>query len=186
MRAAFADRSILKARPRQLEEFLAATVCAVDDDAGVSAHVHEMGEAIRQLIANRRADALGKPSPVALFALFVMAFALLWCGGQAYYARQQNSPNESLSDLAEQATASDFRTSVTIAELANNSPSLRSGTVQAWWAGEQARQVQRLEFEAKRQALAGDLDGAARTASRADEIRNGINALADFEKPHTR
>jgi hypothetical protein len=63
---------------------------------------------------------------------------------------------------------------------------LRTGNLQAWWAGEQARMVQRLEAQAKRQALAGDREGAARSASRADAIRSRIPALVDYEKPASR
>ena len=75
------------------------------------------------------------------------------------------------------------RPQLSLADLARRSPSIRTGNLQAWWAGEQARQVQRLEAQAKRQALAGDRDGAARSISRADAIRSGIGSLADFEKP---
>jgi len=69
---------------------------------------------------------------------------------------------------------------------ASRAPTLRTGTLQAWWAGEQARQVERLEQQAKRQLLAGDSVGAERSARRADSIRNGIDSLASFEKPATR
>lgn len=74
---------------------------------------------------------------------------------------------------------------LTVEELARRAPTLRTGTLQAWWAGEQARNVQRLEALAKRQTLAGDREGAARSVRRADAIRSAIDPLAKFEQPAT-
>jgi hypothetical protein len=194
VRVAFENRAVLSASPRALEELLAAAVCETSDDAAVRAQVHEMSEAIGQLIANRRAEELRRPSKVAVLALLLIVAALIWCGAQAYSARRATIMPA--SEMAEQSTMTtseilqqqqqyDSRGILTIAELANRAPTLRNGSAQAWWAGEQARQVQRLEAEAKRQALAGDYDGAARTVSRANQIRSGIPALADFERPQT-
>lgn len=156
----------------------------------MSAQRHEMSEALVQLIANRRSEDQRRPSKTAVFALLLIATALIWCGAQAYYARGAFSLAQPQEDEATAQASnvldSDPPTSLTIAELASRSPSLRNGTVQAWWVGEQARQVQRLEAEAKRQMLSGDYDGATRTSVRANQIRNGIPALAGFERTSAR
>lgn len=148
---------------------------------------------MRELLRARRAEeARPKSSPLALLALALSAAALICSGTQAYlawsnYARVNSLAREvpvaiSLNG-APVVTQSDLRTQMTIPELAKRAPTLRSGSLQAWWAGEQARQVQRLEAQAKRQALAGDRAGAALSAQRADAIRGSIPVLADFEKP---
>jgi hypothetical protein len=193
VRAAFESRSVVNASRRELEELLAAAACEKSDDPATRAQVREIGETIRELLANRRNIALRRPSGLAIFATLLAALALLWSGADWYRARSVSdrafNSQTAASDYAGaniSAEASDLRTNVTIAELAKRAPSLRTGTVQAWWAGEQARQVQRLEAQAKRQALAGDRDGAARSVSRADAIRSGIPALAESEKPSLR
>lgn len=164
------------------------------------ARLLEIESMMREVLALRRAEKAGRPrlSKLAL-AAFVLALAALLCSlGQTYYsweayARANDSARE-LTDLvgsiapppALPTEMSDLRTQITIPELAKRAPSIRTGNLQAWWAGEQARQVQRLEAQAKRQTLAGDLEGAARSASRADTIRGSIPALAEFEKPAIR
>ncbi len=196
VRAAFETRSILDASRRELEELLAAAACEKSDDPAERAQLREMGDSIRQLVENRRNDELRRPSRLAVLALLVMAAALLWFGVEVHqsriaFAAAAREPIAVAQHTAEHQSElsldlPDLRTALTIPELARRAPSLRNGTVQAWWAGEQARQVQRLEAQAKRQALAGDHAGAARTASRADAIRSRIPALAEFERPPTR
>ncbi len=178
------------AAPRaQLEEMLAATACELPTDDAARAQVREMGHALRRLIGNRRSDELRRPSGFAVFALMLMAAALLWCGTQLSISRPATAvAAETTTRTSEEALVattvdSDDRTELTIAELARRAPSLRNGSVQAWWAGEQARQVEQLEALAKRQMLAGDFAGAARSASRADDIRQAIPKLANFERP---
>ncbi|MFL6593879.1 MAG: hypothetical protein ACJ8HQ_00415 [Chthoniobacterales bacterium] len=195
VRTAFENRSVLAASRRELEELLAASVCATSEDAAVREQTHDMSEALVQLIANRRSEDLRRPSKTAVLALLLIATALIWCGAQAYYARAAfsvaqppvtNQSEEEASAQASYVSDNDSGTSLTIAELASRSPSLRNGSVQAWWVGEQARQVQRLEAEAKRQMLSGDYDGATRTSLRANQIRSGIPALAGFERTPAR
>lgn len=77
----------------------------------------------------------------------------------------------------------DLRADLSLQELIRRAPTLRSGNLQGWWAGEQARKVLRLEAEAKRQLLAGDRDGATRSLARASAIRADIPTLANSEKP---
>ena len=97
---------------------------------------------------------------------------------------------ESTAELGDYIRAStrdqllgDPRIELTIDEMARRAPTLRTGSVQAWWAGEQARQVQALEAQAKRQVIVGDRNGAVKSVQRADEIRSGIDSLASFERP---
>ena len=170
---------------------LAALASFRSDEAAERAQAREMAEALRQLMANRRTEELRRDSPLALFATVMAAIALLACVALAYYLRRPATLATASNDIrmvddvlssAAGVAPSDSPTNLTIAELAKRAPSLRTGTVQAWWVGEQARQVQRLEALAKKQALAGDRDGAARTASRADAIRSTIGAIADVEK----
>ena len=80
----------------------------------------------------------------------------------------------------------DARSDLSLQELVRRSPNIRSGNLQGWWAGEQARKVLRLEAESKRQLLTGDREGAARTLARADAIRAQIPTLASSEKPASR
>lgn len=190
VRTAFESRRILNASPRELEELLAALASDTINDPGTRARAREMGETMRQLHA---AKSRPKPSRVAIAAAILAVAALASSGTQLYRTwkstRGLNASSSFASQTHESAGAmrevsmTDLRTHNTIAELAKRAPSLRTGNVQAWWAGEQARQVQKLEAQAKRQALAGDREGAARSASRADAIRSRIPALADFERP---
>jgi hypothetical protein len=188
VRAAFDSRSILRASPRELEELLSAAACEQSDDPAVRAQLREMGETMRQLHA---AKAPRKPSRLAVAAAILALAALLTSGAQAYrsmygrdtFAQARRTAMGIDRSVAFDQTRTDLRTQTTIAELAQRAPSLRTGTLQAWWAGEQARQVERLEAQAKRQTLAGDRDGAARSARRADAIRSRIPALADSERP---
>jgi len=194
VRAAFESRSVLKASRGELEELLAAIGAEKIDDPAERARTREMGETMRQLLENRRHHSTQRPSALAVFAvllaLLALAVALLpryrqWQAERAF-AKIDRAVTETGGASLPVGAPPDLRTNLTIAELAKRAPSLRTGTVQAWWAGEQARQVQRLEAQAKRQALAGDREGAARSASRADAIRSRIPALVDFEKPPTR
>lgn len=159
-----------------------------------SARLNEIESLMREVLRERR-DETRSPvkSRLALVAFVLAAAAFVCSAGQIYYSWSASSGiSDSTRESVDQAntepvgTDSDLRTQVTIPELARRGPSLRTGTLQAWWAGEQARQVQRLEAQAKRQTLAGDREGAARSASRADAIRGSIPVLADFEKPATR
>ena len=195
VRAAFDTRSVLNASRTELEELLTVVGAETIDDPAGRARVREMGETMRQLLENRRADELRRPSKLATVAVVLAVVALLCSGALAYRTWRTERLMASLtrSDLPTLANAdgpanlhNDARTNLTIAELAKRAPNIRTGTLQAWWAGEQARQVQRLEAQAKRQALAGDRDGAVRTVNRADAIRSKIPALVDFEKPPTR
>ena len=193
VRAAFETRAVLTASREELEELLAAIACETIADPPARARAREMSETIRQLLENRRVNDLRKPSRLAVVATLLATAALICCGAQAYHSWRgftfgSNSTTAASegTDQLPAGTQLDLRTNVTIAELAKRAPSLRTGTLQAWWAGEQARQVQRLEAQAKRQALAGDREGAARSASRADAIRSRIPALVDFEKPPVR
>lgn len=154
----------------------------------MEARLLEIEALMREILSTRRERRSNK----LVFVTAILALAaLLSSGTQAYL---QWSASRRVAELPMEMTAtpvpqpaaaipSDARTELTLAELAKRSPSLRKGTLQAWWAGEQARQVQRLEAQAKRQTLAGDQAGAALSASRADSIRSSISILADFEKP---
>ncbi|CAA9259422.1 MAG: hypothetical protein AVDCRST_MAG42-2636 [uncultured Chthoniobacterales bacterium] len=149
-----------------------------------------MSETMRQLLTAKIAP---RRSKLALLALVLALAALLLSGAQTYYARSAYSAvSDSAAEMGDFIRATnrdddteDPRLQLTVEELARRAPTLRTGTLQAWWAGEEARRVQRLEALAKRQALAGDRDGAARTARRADAIRSGIESLAKFEQPAT-
>ncbi len=195
VRAAFETRDVLKRSDAQLEELLVALASEKISDPAMRAQAREMSETIRQLMENRRVEQLGRRTPkLAWAAILLLLAALVFSVGRNYLPgsgeRLTSETSTELSPLnnpipTEQAWI-DSRTQLTIPELARRAPGLRSGNLQAWWAGEQARQVQRLEAQAKRQALAGDRDGAALSASRADSIRSGIPALADFERPPAR
>ncbi|MDQ2919807.1 MAG: hypothetical protein M3R10_08035 [Verrucomicrobiota bacterium] len=122
----------------------------------------------------------------------ILSLGAFFCSGlQVYFtwtnnhsAKQAAAPSESIaSQNVASDTNRDARVDLSLQELIRRSPPIRSGNLQAWWAGEQARNVVRLEAQAKRQLLAGDRDGAARTIARADAIRAEIPTLADSEKP---
>jgi len=160
------------------------------------ARLAEMEKTMRELVELRRVEGRSaKPSKLALFAMLLALAALLLTAGQAYFSWTARSrASDSVGDFGDFVNATepdsphqnDLRTQLSLAELAKRAPSIRTGTLQAWWAGEQARQVQRLEAQAKRQTLAGDREGAARSVRRADAVRSGIPSLADFEKPPAR
>ena len=179
---------MLKSSRRELEQLLVAVGAETPADPARQARAREMGDTMRQLLAGKTAP---RRSKLALVAAILALAALLLSALQAYYSRAAYSTmSESAAEMGDYIRASnrdeeieDLRLQVTIEELARRAPSLNSGTLQAWWAGEQARHVQRLEALAKRQTLAGDREGAARTVQRADAIRTGIEPLAKFEKP---
>ena len=169
-------------------------VPAASSEPTDAARLSEIERTMRELLALRRAEKRdGGISKLALLALALAFAALLCSAAPAYfswlaYTRTSEPPREIPAPVAtiappEPAAPADLRAQLTLSELAKRSPSIRAGNLQAWWAGEQARQVQRLEAQAKRQTLAGDREGAARSVNRADEIRSGIATLADFEKP---
>ena len=150
-----------------------------------------MRATLRHLLASRQNRQLQRSSSRwAMFASLLAAAALLFLVRQAFSdARAVRVPNENFARASDRFTATigvaetdvDARTHFTLAELARRAPSIQDGTLQAWWAGEQARQVQYFEAQAKRQALAGDSQGAARSARRADEIRSAIPGLRERE-----
>lgn len=190
VQGAFESRRVLSCSRKELEELLvAAAVDAPTDPAGQS-RAREMSETMRELLA---AKSRPRGSRLAAIAAVLALLALLASGVQAYYARTTIAvERESVAELGDYIRATsrdeaieDPRTQLTVEELARRAPSLRTGTLQAWWAGEQARNIQRLEALAKRQTLAGDREGAARSVRRADAIRNGIEPLAKFEQPPT-
>jgi hypothetical protein len=196
VRAAFENRTVLRASRRELEELLAASVCLTNAETADRMQAHDMCEALAQLIANRRSERLRRPSRAAVFALLLIAAALLWCGAQVYHAHfvipastAESVPADEQTALAMNAAAPadlaqiDRHAFLTIDELAARAPTLQTGTAQAWWMGQQAREVQRLEAQAKRQAIAGDYQGAARSATRAYQIRSTIPAVASSEHP---
>jgi hypothetical protein len=188
VQAAFESGRVLKSSRGELERLLVAVAADSPGDPTGQARAREMGDTIRQLLM---AKAAPRRSGLAVIAIVLALAALLCSGVQAYYSRTAYSTvTESTAELADYVRASnrderieDPRMQVTVEELAQRAPSLRSGTLQAWWAGEQARRVQRLEALAKRQTLAGDHEGAARTVQRADAIRGDIEPLAKFERP---
>jgi hypothetical protein len=77
------------------------------------------------------------------------------------------------------------RTQLSLSDLAALDPSadveLRNN-IQASYASQQARNVQGLEAGARRQVELNDPEGARRTLSRADEMRQSIGNLKDSEK----
>lgn len=192
VRAAFETRRVLQSSDAELQELLVAVASETITDPAARARAAEMSETMRQLLQSRRIDALRpKPSTAARVALVFSLAALLCAGAQAYRSwstnaiaiRSATDTGDLVDSMPSEETQSDTRTHMTVSELAKRAPTLRTGTLQAWWAGEQARQIQRLETQAKRQALAGDSAGAARSASRADAIRSRVGSLADHEKP---
>jgi hypothetical protein len=185
---AFESRRVLKCSARELEELLVVAAADAPTDPAGQARAREMGETMRELLA-----AKSRPggSRLAALAAVLALFALLATGVQAYYSRTSIAVDrESVAELGDYIRAThrdeaieDPRMQLTVEELARRAPTLRTGTLQAWWAGEQARNIQRLEALAKRQTLAGDREGAERTVRRADAIRSGIEPLAKFEQP---
>jgi hypothetical protein len=187
---AFESGRVLHASRKELEQLLVATAAATPSDPAGQARAREMGDTMRQLLVAKTPP---RRSRLAVVATVLALAALLSSGVQAYYSRAAFATmTESTAEMGDYIRATnrdsiseteDARMQLTIEELARRAPSLSSGTLQAWWAGEQARRVQRLEALAKRQTLAGDHEGAARTVKRADAIRSGIETLAKFEKP---
>ena len=166
------------------------TTPADADAASESGRVlHCSKDELEQLLdAKMRAN----QSKLAVLATAIAIVALVGSAAQGYmgwraYSTARDSAAE-MSDLIratnrDDAWEGDARLQASISELARRAPSLDRGTLQAWWAGEQARQVQALEANAKRQTLAGDREGAAISARRADAIRSGIDVLATHERP---
>lgn len=185
---AFESRRILKASRRELEELLVAAAAETPADAAGQARAREMGDTMREMLAARSRP---RRSRLAIVAALLAFAALLLSILQAYHSRAAfAAEHETVAELGDYVRATvrddveeDPRMQVTIDDLARRAPTLSTGTLQAWWAGEQARRVQRLEALAKRQVLSGDTDGAARTVKRADAIRSGIEPLAKFERP---
>ncbi len=188
--AAFKSGRVLHCSKQELEQLLVAAGGEGPSDPVLQARVRETSETMRQLL-----DAKTRPqhSNLALLATAVAVVALLGSAAQALIGwRAYSAVNQSAAEMSDYIRATnrddawegDARLQASIAELARRAPSLDKGTLQAWWAGEQARQVQALEATAKRQTLAGDREGAALSARRADAIRSGIDVLATFERPH--
>jgi hypothetical protein len=191
VRVAFQTRHVLKCSRADLEELLAAVGSETITDPADRARATEMGETMRQLLETKRGEELRpKSSPLVLVALLLSLAALLLSGTQAYYSRAAYATASStvrngggLTDSMDFDETEESSTPyITLTDLAKRAPTLRTGTLQAWWAGEQARQVQKLEAQAKRQLLARDFDGAARTVQRADAIRSRI-PWEEYERP---
>jgi hypothetical protein len=193
VRKAFDNGRILEASRTELEQLLLALGRENTTDIARQARAAEMGRTMRQLLAAKRNDELQRrPSRVAALALLVALAALLCSAGQGYYY-WKNSPeprftSTQITEAQSESASSEpenpsSRVQPTLLDLAKRAPTLRTGTVQAWWAGEQARQVIKLEAQARRQLLAGDREGAAQSAGRAEALRSGIEPLASFEKP---
>ncbi len=188
VQAAFESQRVLKCSRRELERLLVATGAETIPDPALRARAHEMSETLRRLLETKSS---APPSPLAFVATLLALAALLFSGAQAFYWRKMHTAAAaSTAELADYIRAStrdqllgDPRIQLTIDEMARRAPTLSTGSVQAWWAGEQARQVQALEARAKRQVILGDRDGAVQSVQRADEIRSGIDSLASFERP---
>lgn len=194
MQHAFRSGEVLRFSDEKLEQLL-VTMSALDVPGGSGrTQLAEMNAALRQVLQSRRVDALRPRRGVLAPLAFILA--LLALGLAALQTMENRKAQRHLAGmtalldarLARAATldpllASDPRTHHTVAELARSAPSLRKGSLHAWWAGEQARQIQRLEAMAKRQSLAGDQTGAALSARRADAIRQEVASLAESEKP---
>ena len=186
--AAFESGRVLSCSKGELEQLLVAVAVETPAEPAAQARAREMGDTMRQLLA---AKTRPRRSKLALIAAILALAALLCSGVQAYYWRAAHSTaTDSAAELGDYIRATnrddwteDPRMQITLEELARRAPTLRTGTLQAWWAGEEARRVQRLEALAKRQVLAGDREGAARSVTRADVIRSGLEPLAKFEKP---
>lgn len=188
VQAAFDTRRVLNCSKKELEQLLVAAGAETISDPATRARAREMSETMRQLLEARSRDRRSKLAPVAV----ILALAALLCSAvQAYLSRAAFSAlGESAAETGDYIRATnrdvwtgDPRMDLTITEMARRAPTLSTGTLHAWWAGEQARQVQRLEALAKQEMLAGDRDGAMRSVKQADAIRSGIDTLASFEKP---
>ncbi|MGZ5537147.1 MAG: hypothetical protein ACXWG0_01325 [Chthoniobacterales bacterium] len=133
-----------------------------------------------------------RSSRFAILACILSLGALLCSGTQAYFFWKNQHGTEVVAAPVENNAPApieplqDPRSDLSLEDLVRRAPSIKTGNLQAWWAGEQARQVLRLEAQAKHQLLAGDRDGANRTLARADEIRSQIPTLAESEKPPQR
>jgi hypothetical protein len=132
-----------------------------------------------------------RSSRFAALACILSLGAVLCSGTQAYFFWKNLHPEVVAAPMENNALVNepppqDPRSDLSLLDLVRRAPSIKSGNLQAWWAGEQARQVLRLEAQAKRQLLASDRDGANRTLARADEIRAQIPTLAESEKPPQR
>ncbi len=188
VQAAFETQRILKCSRRELEHLLVAAGAETITESAMRAHAREMSETIRRLL---EAKTPPPHSRLAVVAMLLALAALLISGAQAFYWRNLHTATaESTAELGDYIRAStrdqllgDPRIQLTIDEMARRAPTLKTGSVQAWWAGEQARQVQWLEAQAKRQVILGDRNGAVQSVQRADEIRSGIDSLASFERP---
>lgn len=192
VRAAFETRAVLRSSDMELQELLVAVGSETITDPAARAHAAEMSETMRQLMQSRRIEALRPKPSKAVWAALVFSLAALLCSAAVAYhfwainaapLDSVTSPGNVASSMPPDENQADTRTHLTVPELARRAPTLRTGTLQAWWAGEQARQIQKLEAQARRQTLAGDLEGAARSVSRADAIRSEVTALAADEKP---
>ena len=188
VQAAFETQRVVKCSRRELEHLLVAAGSETIADPALRDRAREMSETMRRLLA---AKTTSPRSRLAVIAILLALAALVLSGMQAFYWRQVHTATaESTAELGDYIRAStrdqllgDPRIQLTIDEMARRAPTLRTGSAQAWWAGEQARQVQSLEEQAKRQVITGDRDGAVQSVQRADEIRSGIDSLASFERP---
>ena len=187
VRVAFETRKILACSDAELQQFLVAISAEPITEPATRAQAAEMAATLHQVLRQRQVEALRPRRSVAGATALVFSLAALLCSGvvayQVWFFPRLTTDSVRLTTNSPTEFEDDARTHLTVAELAHWAPTLRDGTLQAWWAGEQARQIQRLELQAKRQTLAGDLAGAARSASRADVLRSGVTALADFERP---
>ncbi len=187
MQAAFETQRVLRCSERELEQLLVAANAETIADPAARARTQEMSETIRSLLVARSR----RPrSRLALAAFLLALAAVLWLAVQSYSARRSGGVVRESAEMSDYVLATkrdqwwgDPRMQVTIEEMARRAPSLSKGTLQAWWAGEQARQVQFLEEQAKRQMIVGDREGALLSVQRADAIRRGIEPLANFERP---
>ncbi|MGI8437311.1 MAG: hypothetical protein ACR2NX_10470 [Chthoniobacterales bacterium] len=179
---------MLSCSRRELEQLLVAASAETITDPAVRARTREMTETMRRLLEDK---APPPRSRLAALAIVLALAALAFSAAQTFYYRQAHTATvETTAEAGDYLRATnrdqdqeDPRIQVTLDEMARRAPSLRGGNLQAWWAGEQARQVQWLEAHAKRQMIVGDREGAVQSVKRADDIRSEINALASFEKP---
>ena len=185
---AFQTGRVANCSQQELEQLLVASAAENIDDPAARERAREMNETMRLLLETRSQPRRSNLAPLAILLAIV---ALLCSAAQAFYSRAvylsaRDSAAE-LGDYVRAATRDDWRgdprMQVTIEELARRAPTLSTGTLQAWWAGEEARRVEALERRAKNQMLEGDFAGALQNVKRADAIRTGIEPLAKFEKP---
>lgn len=188
VQAAFETRRVLNCSNDELEQLLVAAGAETIADPAQRARVHEMNETMRRLLETRARPARSR---LAVAAMWLAIAALAFSTVQFFYwQRAHATATESAAEMGDfiRATQRDMwpgdpRIQLTIDEMARRAPSLSKGTLQAWWAGEQAREVQFLEAQAKRLMLLGDREGAVRSAQRADAVRGGIETLGSFERP---